>query len=149
MFDRILNAPLIMFTQARYYVIFSVANISLHDKCPNTEFFLVHIFLYQSVYRKMRTRKNSVFGTIFTQWSSSYWKFSSILLVPRVFLSFGGENLISVFCNAINTSTFFVSKLFSFLPQNGKKCPCSFNKLVALTSQSFKSFHCVRYSNFT
>ena len=108
MFDRILNGPLIMFTQARYYVIFSVANISLHDQCPNTEFFLVHIFLYQSKYRKMRTRRNSVFGTIFTQWSSSYWKFSLILLVPHVFFSVGGENLISVFRNAINIRLFFL-----------------------------------------
>ena len=44
-------------------------------KCPNTEFFLVHIFLYsdwiqrftvniciQSEYRKIQTKKNSAFG---------------------------------------------------------------------------------------
>ena len=37
--------------------------ISLCAKCPNTEFFLVCIFLrIQSENRKMRTRKNSVFG---------------------------------------------------------------------------------------
>ena len=47
----------------------------LREKCPNTEFFLVHIFLYsdwygdlvrkspyQSEYRKIWTRKNFVFG---------------------------------------------------------------------------------------
>ena len=48
----------------------------LHEKWPNTEFFLVHIFPYsvwirtfcyvnlriQSEYGKIRTRKNSVFG---------------------------------------------------------------------------------------
>ena len=43
----------------------------LPEKCPNTELFLVHIFLYldliririfQSEYRKIWTRKNSVFG---------------------------------------------------------------------------------------
>ena len=32
---------------------------ALPEKCPNTQFFLVRI---QSEYRKMRTRKNSVFG---------------------------------------------------------------------------------------
>ena len=31
-------------------------NLTLHEKCPNTEFFLVRIF------RKIRTRKISVFG---------------------------------------------------------------------------------------
>ena len=50
--------------------------ITLHEKCPNTEFFLVRIFLYSdwirrfspyllciySEYRKIRTRKNWVFG---------------------------------------------------------------------------------------
>ena len=48
---------------------------TLHEKCPNTQFFLVCIFLYsdcteiysinlciQSEYKKIRTRKNSVFG---------------------------------------------------------------------------------------
>ena len=48
---------------------------TLREKCPNTEFFLVSIFLYsdwilrftvnlciQSKYRKIRTRKNIVFG---------------------------------------------------------------------------------------
>ena len=32
---------------------------SLHEKCPDTELFLVRI---QSEYRKIRTRNNSVFG---------------------------------------------------------------------------------------
>ena len=50
-------------------------------------------------------------------------------LTSSVFLSFGGENLISVFRNAINTSTFFVSKLFSFLPQNGNVLVLSINWL--------------------
>ena len=41
---------------------------TLREKCPNTELFLVRIFLYsdciriQSEYRKMRIRNNSVFG---------------------------------------------------------------------------------------
>ena len=45
---------------------------TLRKMCPNTELFLVHIFLYleiysvnfriQSEYRKIRTRNNSVFG---------------------------------------------------------------------------------------
>ena len=43
----------------------------MREKCPNTEFFLVHIFLcsdwvgylrIQSEYSKLRTRNNSVFG---------------------------------------------------------------------------------------
>ena len=33
--------------------------ITLHEKCPNTEFFLVRI---QSKCGKIQTRKNSVFG---------------------------------------------------------------------------------------
>ena len=52
-------------------------NKTLHEKCPNTEFLMVRIFPYldwiwrftacvnlriQSKYRKIRTRKNSVFG---------------------------------------------------------------------------------------
>ena len=44
---------------------------TLREKCPNTEFFLVRIFLYSDwirikssylVFRKIRTRKNYVFG---------------------------------------------------------------------------------------
>ena len=35
---------------------------SLRGKCPNTKLFLVRIFLYQSEYRKIRTRNNSVLG---------------------------------------------------------------------------------------
>ena len=42
---------------------------SLREKCPSTELFVVRIFLYaavnlriQAAYRKIRTRKNSVFG---------------------------------------------------------------------------------------
>ena len=44
---------------------------TLREKCPNTELFLVRIFLYsdyevnlriQSEYREIRTRNNSVFG---------------------------------------------------------------------------------------
>ena len=38
-------------------------NISLREKCPNTEFFLVRIFpLFRSKCGKIRTRKNAVFG---------------------------------------------------------------------------------------
>ena len=37
-------------------------NQSLREKCPNTELFLVLIFLYSTEYRKIRTRNNSVFG---------------------------------------------------------------------------------------
>ena len=36
---------------------------SLHEKCPNTEFFVVRIFLHSD---RIQTRKNSVFGH-FTQ----------------------------------------------------------------------------------
>ena len=37
--------------------------LPLREKCPNTELFLVLIFLYiQSEYRKIWTRNNSVFG---------------------------------------------------------------------------------------
>ena len=61
-------------------------NFTLREKCPNTEFFLVRTFLYsdwiqeiyevnlriQSEYRKIRTRKNSVFGH-FSR-NVSFWK---------------------------------------------------------------------------
>ena len=48
----------------------SSVSTTLREKCPDTEFFLVRIFLYsdwirgftQFEYRKVRTRKNSVFG---------------------------------------------------------------------------------------
>ena len=51
--------------------------MSLPENCPNTELFLVRIFLYsdsvnlriQSEYRKIRTRNNSVFG----HFSRSEW----------------------------------------------------------------------------
>ena len=44
---------------------------SLREKCPDTGFFLVHIFLYsvQIHTRKYGPEKNSVFGH-FTQWNS-------------------------------------------------------------------------------
>ena len=35
---------------------------TLHEKCPNAEFFLVHIFRIWTKYGKIRTRKNSLFG---------------------------------------------------------------------------------------
>ena len=49
--------------------------ITQREKCPNTEFFLVRIFPYldpvnlriQSRYKKIRTRKNSLFGYYFSQ----------------------------------------------------------------------------------
>ena len=55
-------------------------SLSLCEKCPNTELFLVRIFL--SEYRKIRTRNNSVFG----QFSRSVWldysiRFCSHLLI--------------------------------------------------------------------
>ena len=38
------------------------SKIPLREKCPNTEFFLVRIFLYSVEYRKIRSRNNSVSG---------------------------------------------------------------------------------------
>ena len=46
--------PLVLRRVTRY-----LEFISLRKKCPNTEFFLVRI---QSVYKKIRTKKISVFG---------------------------------------------------------------------------------------
>ena len=37
-------------------------NETLREKCPNTEFFLIRISLYRTEYKKIRTRKNAVFG---------------------------------------------------------------------------------------
>ena len=71
---------------------------SLHEKCPNTEFFLVRIFLYfdwirrfsvnlriLSECRKIRTRKNSDFWTLLTQcflkWSNSKIRMKSVALI--------------------------------------------------------------------
>ena len=58
-------------------------NHSLREKCPNTELFLVRVFLYsdwigislriQFEYSKIRTRNNSVFGHFFTQWLNRSW----------------------------------------------------------------------------
>ena len=49
-----------------YYITYYIILYSLREKCPNTEYFLVRIFPYsdwiQSECRKIRTRKNSVFG---------------------------------------------------------------------------------------
>ena len=39
-------------------LLIGLLQITLREKCPNTEFFLVRI---QSEYRKIKTRKNSVF----------------------------------------------------------------------------------------
>ena len=36
--------------------------LTLREKYPNTIFFLVHIFLFQSEYWKIRTKKNSAVG---------------------------------------------------------------------------------------
>ena len=36
--------------------------ISLREKCRNTEFFLVRIFLYSVQIQEIRSRNNSVFG---------------------------------------------------------------------------------------
>ena len=47
---------------------------TLREKCPNTESFLVRIFLYQSEYRKTRTRKNSVFEHISRSDNSEHTK---------------------------------------------------------------------------
>ena len=41
---------------------FFFIKVALREKCPNTDFFLVRIFLYSVRYRKIQTRKNSVFG---------------------------------------------------------------------------------------
>ena len=49
---------------------------SLHEKCPNTEFFLVRIFLYSSECRKIRTRKKSECRKIQTRKNSVFGHFS-------------------------------------------------------------------------
>ena len=49
--------------------------MSLGEKCPNAEFFLVHI---QFEYRKIRARKNSVLG---------HFSRCALLLLPFLLLS--------------------------------------------------------------
>ena len=64
---------------------------TLREKCPNTEFFLVRIFLYsdciQSECREIRTRKNYVFG-YFSR--SPIWR---VLLYEAWYASFSQLNL--------------------------------------------------------
>ena len=39
-----------------------IMKTALRKQCPNTEIFPVGIFVYWTEYRKIRTRKNSIFG---------------------------------------------------------------------------------------
>ena len=44
-------------------IVISLIHLTLREKCPNTEFDLVRIFLYSiRIQENTRTRKNSVFG---------------------------------------------------------------------------------------
>ena len=63
-----MNLIKILFNPAKNWFFFTFINCSFHEKCPNTELFLVRIFLYsdwiriQFKYRRIRTRNNYVFG---------------------------------------------------------------------------------------
>ena len=85
---------------------------SLREKCPNTEFFLVRIFLYsdwirrftvnlriQSEHRKIRTRKNFVFGHF-----SRSAKFSTPVQFSWISLVCSKYFVHGVFCHSISTS---------------------------------------------
>ena len=61
-----------------FRIISDIYDEALCEKCPNTEFFLLRIFLYsdwirrftiQSEQRKIRTRKKIRIWTLFTQWN--------------------------------------------------------------------------------
>ena len=61
---------------------------TMREKCPNTEFFLIRIFLYlnwyriQSKYSKIRTRKNYVFGHFSCSGNSVRYEFLKKTSMP-------------------------------------------------------------------
>ena len=75
---------------------FRFAIFTLREKCPNTEFFLIRILLYSdwiriesvnlrihSEYRKMRTRKNSLYGHFSGSVTFRFFSSSAKLLVRK------------------------------------------------------------------
>ena len=60
------------------------SNSALCEKCPNTVFFLVRIFCIRSEYRKIWTRKNSVFRHFSRSVSKSK---IGILQLPSILVS--------------------------------------------------------------
>ena len=57
----------------------TLPNIStLRENCPSMEFFLVCIFLYSTEYRKIRTRKNSLYGHFHTVKGNQTIKFGRL-----------------------------------------------------------------------
>ena len=72
-FSRIVNISVVNVVSNKtiFQVALVISVVTLREKCPNAEFFLVRIFLYsiysvhlriQSEYRNIPTRKNPVFG---------------------------------------------------------------------------------------
>ena len=71
---------------------FVCSELSLREMCSNTEFFLVRVFLSSDWYRKIRTRKDSVFGhfsrrvqvSVFLwSWENLFWEKANIMLPTR------------------------------------------------------------------
>ena len=81
----------------------------LREKCPYAEFFLVHIFLcsdwirgnirIQSEYRKIRTRKDSVFGHFSRSAMKQYISIHPFLAVTQL------SKFVAIECNRV-VSTF-------------------------------------------
>ena len=95
--------------------VFRTSHVPLPEKCPNTEFYLVRIFLYsewirrlaniriQSEYKKIRTRKISVYGHLSRNVRSIY------VLCPRVkFLAY----FLNQFCTKRKNKHIYEKYLF-------------------------------------
>ena len=92
---------------------------SLREECPNTEFFLVRIFLYSvRIQKKTRTRKNSVFGHfsrsdfyIFISWDydlkSDYWQSYSQALTAK----YNGTKIVNEENTALHFSKMLVTPI--------------------------------------
>ena len=56
-------------------------NLALREKCPNTEFFLLCIFLYSGLIQENTDQKNLLIWTLFTQRRFRYLYFSFLTII--------------------------------------------------------------------
>ena len=63
------------------FIIMNFVNYALREKCPNTEFFLVRIFLYSVQIQENTEQKNICIWTLFMQ-----WQFITIFWIEALFL---------------------------------------------------------------
>ena len=72
--------------------------VTLRENCPNTEFFLVRIFLHSNQIQEIRTRKNSVFGR-FSRVLPFYIIFFFVIKYPVSRVSFNYRGLFIKACS--------------------------------------------------